>query len=86
MNFGPDHNGRVLPIFEERLRDIGTFVNAHEEAIFETKPWIYQNDSDSTVWYNYVICKNFVIFFKILSFLKILEKLNIFINECKSHF
>uniref|UniRef100_A0A914DYE2 C-type lectin domain-containing protein n=1 Tax=Acrobeloides nanus TaxID=290746 RepID=A0A914DYE2_9BILA len=51
MNIGPDHNGRVLPIFEERLRDIGAFVNAHSEAIFATKPWIYQNDSDSAVWY-----------------------------------
>uniref|UniRef100_A0A914CSZ8 alpha-L-fucosidase n=1 Tax=Acrobeloides nanus TaxID=290746 RepID=A0A914CSZ8_9BILA len=51
LNFGPDHNGRVLPIFEERLRGIGSFVNAHNEAIFATKPWIFQNDSDSTIWY-----------------------------------
>uniref|UniRef100_A0A914CS12 alpha-L-fucosidase n=1 Tax=Acrobeloides nanus TaxID=290746 RepID=A0A914CS12_9BILA len=51
LNIGPDHNGRVLPIFEERLRSLGSFVNAHSEAIFATKPWIFQNDSDSTIWY-----------------------------------
>ena len=50
LNIGPDHNGRVLPIFEERLRGLGSFVNAHSEAIFATKPWIFQNDSDSTIW------------------------------------
>uniref|UniRef100_A0A914DU16 alpha-L-fucosidase n=1 Tax=Acrobeloides nanus TaxID=290746 RepID=A0A914DU16_9BILA len=51
MNFPPDKNGRVLPIFEERLRDIGKFIGAHEEAIYTTKPWIFQNDTDSTIWY-----------------------------------
>uniref|UniRef100_A0A914C005 alpha-L-fucosidase n=1 Tax=Acrobeloides nanus TaxID=290746 RepID=A0A914C005_9BILA len=51
LNIGPDNNGRVLPIFEERLRDIGAFVNAHADAIFSTKPWIYQNDANSTIWY-----------------------------------
>ena len=48
INIGPDANGRILPIFEERLRDLGTFVNAHEDAIFATKPWIFQNDS--SIW------------------------------------
>uniref|UniRef100_A0A1I7RRA3 alpha-L-fucosidase n=1 Tax=Bursaphelenchus xylophilus TaxID=6326 RepID=A0A1I7RRA3_BURXY len=50
LNIGPDHLGNISPIFEDRLRDIGRFVNANSEAIFETKPWIYQNESE-TIWY-----------------------------------
>uniref|UniRef100_A0A914E9S6 alpha-L-fucosidase n=1 Tax=Acrobeloides nanus TaxID=290746 RepID=A0A914E9S6_9BILA len=55
LNIGPDSNGRVLPLFEQRLIEIGNFVRAHDEAIFKTKPWIFQNDdnlnSSSPVWY-----------------------------------
>ena len=50
LNIAPDHNGRVLPLYEERLRDIGLFVNAHSEAIFSTKPWIYLNEQNSSIW------------------------------------
>ncbi|KAK0406880.1 hypothetical protein QR680_018865 [Steinernema hermaphroditum] len=50
LNFGPDRFGNVAPIFEERLRNLGKWVETNEEAIFGSKPWIYQNDSDS-VWY-----------------------------------
>ncbi|KAH7713797.1 Protein W03G11.3 [Aphelenchoides avenae] len=50
LNIGPDSRGRIPVIFEERLRQIGGFVSVHEEAIFGSKPWIYQNDSDTT-WY-----------------------------------
>jgi len=50
LNIGPDHLGRIPAIFEERLRDLGKFTNAYGEAIFETKPWIYQNDTES-IWY-----------------------------------
>uniref|UniRef100_A0A914E2J3 Saposin B-type domain-containing protein n=1 Tax=Acrobeloides nanus TaxID=290746 RepID=A0A914E2J3_9BILA len=50
-NPAPDHNGRVTPLYEERLRDIGLFVNAHSEAIFASKPWIYLNEQESSIWY-----------------------------------
>uniref|UniRef100_A0A914D9B0 Alpha-L-fucosidase C-terminal domain-containing protein n=1 Tax=Acrobeloides nanus TaxID=290746 RepID=A0A914D9B0_9BILA len=31
---------------------MGTFVNAHEDAIFTTKPWTWQNDTaDGKIWY-----------------------------------
>ncbi|KAI1730400.1 alpha-L-fucosidase domain-containing protein [Ditylenchus destructor] len=50
LNIGPDKQGRIIPIFEERLRQLGSFVTTNEEAIFETKPWIHQNDTDN-VWY-----------------------------------
>lgn len=45
MNIGPAHDGRITPIFEERLTQMGQFVEVNKEAIFGTKPWIYQNDT-----------------------------------------
>uniref|UniRef100_A0A914D5K7 alpha-L-fucosidase n=1 Tax=Acrobeloides nanus TaxID=290746 RepID=A0A914D5K7_9BILA len=42
LNVGPDDYGKIVPIFEERLTDLGKFVNTHNEAIFGTKPWIFQ--------------------------------------------
>lgn len=49
LNVGPDPLGRIPAIFEDRLRQLGRFVNAYSEAIFETKPWIHQNDSE-VIW------------------------------------
>ncbi|CAI5454420.1 unnamed protein product [Caenorhabditis angaria] len=52
LNIGPDMHGRIPSIFEDRLIEIGEFVNSHSEAIFETKPWIHQNDSSgANIWY-----------------------------------
>jgi alpha-L-fucosidase len=50
LNVGPDRYGRIVPIFEERLRLLGRYVQTNQEAIFGTKPWIHQNDTNS-VWY-----------------------------------
>uniref|UniRef100_A0A914QBZ3 alpha-L-fucosidase n=1 Tax=Panagrolaimus davidi TaxID=227884 RepID=A0A914QBZ3_9BILA len=49
LNVGPDKYGRIDPIFVERLTEFGKFINFYEEAIFETKPWIHQNDS-ALIW------------------------------------
>jgi len=40
LNVGPDHYGRIVPIFEERLRLLGRFVQTNQEAIFGSKPWV----------------------------------------------
>jgi alpha-L-fucosidase len=64
INVGPTAYGRIPPIFEERLRSLGRggaslsrqpaghWVRHHAEAVYGTRPWIYQNDTyDGNVWY-----------------------------------
>lgn len=51
MNVGPTHDGRILPIFEERLRQFGSWVKVNGKGIYGTKPWIAQNDTETSyVW------------------------------------
>uniref|UniRef100_A0A914ULS4 alpha-L-fucosidase n=1 Tax=Plectus sambesii TaxID=2011161 RepID=A0A914ULS4_9BILA len=49
LNVGPTHDGRIVPIFEQRLRTLGRWLQTNGEAVYGTKPWIYQNDTN--VWY-----------------------------------
>ncbi|KAL3266997.1 hypothetical protein HHI36_011145 [Cryptolaemus montrouzieri] len=52
INVGPTKEGIIAPIFEERLLDLGKWLSINGEAIYGSKPWIYQNDSLTTdVWY-----------------------------------
>ncbi|KAK4008240.1 hypothetical protein OUZ56_013389 [Daphnia magna] len=52
MNIGPTADGVIRPIFEERLRDVGSWLHVNGEAIFRTRPWALQNDTlTSNVWY-----------------------------------
>ncbi|CAJ0583919.1 unnamed protein product, partial [Mesorhabditis spiculigera] len=50
LNVGPDSHGKIPPIFEDRLREIGKFVHANKDAIYGSKPWVHQNDSGN-IWY-----------------------------------
>lgn len=52
VNVGPTKEGIIAPIFEERLRDMGEWLQENGEAIYATTPWQYQNDTQTNgVWY-----------------------------------
>ncbi|KAK6176160.1 hypothetical protein SNE40_014494 [Patella caerulea] len=52
MNVGPTKEGTIHPIFEERLRDVGSWLNVNSEAIRSSRPWTTQNDTlTRRVWY-----------------------------------
>lgn len=52
VNVGPNRAGTIEPIFEERLRDMGEWLRTNGEAIYESKPWRFQNDTlTKGVWY-----------------------------------
>ncbi|XP_058123217.1 putative alpha-L-fucosidase [Anopheles ziemanni] len=52
VNVGPTKEGTIEPIFAERLVEMGRWLKVNGEAIYETRPWLYQNDtSTGSVWY-----------------------------------
>jgi len=51
INAGPTADGMIAPIFEERLRQMGSWLGVNGEAIYASKPWTHQNDTvTSDVW------------------------------------
>lgn len=52
MNIGPTSDGRIVPIFQERLYQLGDFLGVNGEAVYKSKPWIYQNDTVTPgIWF-----------------------------------
>lgn len=59
INVGPTKYGTILPIFEERLREMGQWLKINGEAIYASKPWLYQNDTITpSVWYTNKVDKS----------------------------
>lgn len=53
MNMGPCHDGTLMGIFQERLKQTGAWMKVNGEAIYSTSPWKKsQNDTiNPSVWY-----------------------------------
>jgi len=51
INVGPTKDGRIIPIFEERLRALGAWLDINGDSIYGTKPWTFQNDTETKdIW------------------------------------
>ncbi|GFY67808.1 alpha-L-fucosidase [Trichonephila inaurata madagascariensis] len=52
INVGPTSDGRIIPIFEGRLREFGSWMKLNGESIYGSSPWKAQNDTITPgVWY-----------------------------------
>jgi alpha-L-fucosidase len=53
INVGPTKDGMIAPILEERLLQMGQWLDINGDAIYESNPWkLAQNDSSTKgVWY-----------------------------------
>ncbi|XP_063810172.1 tissue alpha-L-fucosidase [Pseudophryne corroboree] len=52
LNVGPSKDGLIMPIFQERLRNVGKWMNINGEAIYATKPWRVQTEKTTVdIWY-----------------------------------
>lgn len=52
LNIGPNKDGVIVPIFQERLLAVGKWLQINGEAIYASKPWRVQSEKNKTVvWY-----------------------------------
>ena len=51
INIGPTAYGKIPAIFQERLRQLGSWLKVNGESIYDTEPWKAQKDKvNANVW------------------------------------
>ena len=51
LNIGPTKEGIIVPVFQERLLEMGNWLKINGEAIYSSRPWRAQKDSVAlNVW------------------------------------
>ena len=48
MNVGPTADGRITPIFEDRMRGVGRWLKINGEAIYGTRQWRAHQEMTNT--------------------------------------
>ncbi|KAF5277102.1 hypothetical protein FQA39_LY06340 [Lamprigera yunnana] len=51
INIGPSKEGTIIPIFRQKLQELGEWLNINGDAIYKSKPWFYQSDPIANTWY-----------------------------------
>ncbi|CAL8364595.1 unnamed protein product [Arctogadus glacialis] len=52
LNVGPTPDGMIPPLFEERLRGVGTWLDVNGEAIYGSSPWrVQRQNKTDTFWF-----------------------------------
>ncbi|XP_022909834.2 alpha-L-fucosidase-like [Onthophagus taurus] len=51
INVGPTKEGTIIPVFQERLMQLGAWLKVNGEAIYDSVPWKKQNDTLHQTWY-----------------------------------
>ncbi|XP_074161961.1 tissue alpha-L-fucosidase-like isoform X2 [Sminthopsis crassicaudata] len=52
INVGPTRDGIIPPIFEERLRSVGSWLSINGEGIYASNPWRVQMEKNTTTAWN----------------------------------